>query len=158
VRLWRVATETRRYAADDLSGSGAARYPGRWNGAGEAVVYCATTIAMAVLETAAHVDGAGLPLNRYLVEIHVPNSTWAHVERVERAVLPATWDAIPAGRASVTFGSAWLASLRSPILLLPSVIVPEEEIALINPRHPASKAISAVVNRRYEYDLLFRNP
>jgi RES domain-containing protein len=149
--------ETRRFAGDVLSGSGAARYPGRWNGAGEAVVYCATTIAMAVLETAAHVDGAGLPLNRYLVEIHVPNSTWAHVERVERAVLPATRDAIPGGRASVTF--VRMAGVAAPpILLLPSVIVPEEEIALINPRHPASKAISAVVNRRYEYDLLFRNP
>ena len=51
--LWRIATETREYRAIDLSGAGAARDPGRWNAAREPVVYCAPTIAIAVLETAA---------------------------------------------------------------------------------------------------------
>jgi RES domain-containing protein len=157
VKLWRIAAETRDYAAIDLTGAGAAKHPGRWNDYKEAVVYCAPTIAMAVLETAAHIDASGLPLNRYLVEIEVADVTWARREEVDIANLPRTWAAIPAGRASLKIGSDWLASLRSPILMVPSVIVPEEWVSLINPRHPDAAAITAKVARPFEYNRLFRS-
>ena len=52
MKLWRIAAETRQYAADDLSGAGAARHPGRWNDVGEPVLYTAPSISLAVLETA----------------------------------------------------------------------------------------------------------
>jgi RES domain-containing protein len=143
--------------ATDLSGMGAAANPGRWNDEKEPAVYCAPTIAIAVLETAAHIDDAGLPLNRYLVEIDVPEGLWARREELDPAKLPATWAAIPAGRASVRIGSAWLSSLRSTILLVPSVIVPEERAALINPRHPGAGAVTAKVVRLFEYGRLFRS-
>ena len=156
MKLWRIAAETREYAATDLSGAGAAKRPGRWNDYKEAVVYCAPTIAMAVLETGAHVDDSGLPLNRYLVEIEVPDVVWARREKVEVAKLPPTWAAIPAGRATAKFGSDWLASLRSPILMVPSVIVPEEWVTLINPGHPDASRITAKALRLFEYNRLFR--
>jgi RES domain-containing protein len=156
VKLWRIAAETRSYAADDLSGAGSAVAPGRWNMDGEPVVYSAPTRAIAVLETSAHVDSSGLPLNRFLIEIDVPESVWA--DRVQVAIdsLPEAWCAIPAGMASARVGSGWLASLRSAILIVPSVIVPEESAALINPRHPDGARLSAKVVRKFEYDLLFR--
>lgn len=156
MRLWRIAAETRAYPADDLSGNGAARFPGRWNDAGEPVLYCATTLAVAVLETAAHIGDGGLPLNRFVVVIDVPDQVWAQHERLEPADLPPAWRAMPAGQASVRIGSAWLVSLRSPILLLPSAIVPEEQVALVNPLHPASRAIQAQVMRPFDYRALFR--
>ncbi|MGH9577278.1 MAG: RES family NAD+ phosphorylase [Terriglobales bacterium] len=156
MKLWRIAAETRKYAATDLSGGGAAANPGRWNDDKEPVVYCAPTIAIAVLETAAHIDDSGLPLNRYLIEIDVPDVLWAQREELDPAKLPATWSAIPAGRASVKVGSEWLSSLRSAILLVPSVIVPEEWASLINPRHPKAAAITAKVVRRFEYNRLFK--
>jgi len=157
VKLWRIAAETRKYAATDLSGMGAAANPGRWNDDKEPVVYCAPTIAIAVLETAAHIDDAGLPLNRYLVAIEVPDGLWAQREELDRVRLPATWSVIPAGRASVRIGSEWLSSLRSAILLVPSVIVPEEWASLINPKHPEARAITARVVRLFEYNRLFRS-
>ena len=110
-----------------------------------------------MLETAAHIDDAGLPLNRFLVAIDVPDRVWARREEVEPAALPATWAAIPAGRASVKLGSDWLSSLRSAILLVPSVIVPEESAALLNPRHPHASRIAASVVRPFEYNRLFRS-
>lgn len=131
--------------------------PGRWNDEKQAVVYSAPTIAIAVLETAAHIDDAGLPLNRFLVEINVPDDVWALHEVATLASLPAAWSAIPSGRASVKVGSAWLTSLRTPILLVPSVIVPEEFAALINPLHPMSVKIAAKVVRPFEYNKLFRS-
>lgn len=154
--LWRIAAATRDRAAEDLSGSGAARYPGRWNRVTEPVLYCAPTRALAVLESAAHVDEGGLPLNRFLVEIQIPDTVWSQREEVPVNALPATWDAIPAGHASVGFGSEWLRSRRSAVLLVPSVIVPEEWCVLINPQHLLAGRIGAQIRRKFEYDRLFR--
>lgn len=154
--LWRIATETRKYSALDLSGAGAAISPGRWNSDTQPVLYTAQSVSLAVLETAAHVNGGGLPLNRFLIRIEVHDDVWRHREEIDVAALSPTWCAIPAGQGSVNVGSQWLASRRSPILLAPSVIVPEERVALINPLHPMIKGLSASIERAFEYDRLFR--
>jgi RES domain-containing protein len=156
LKLWRIAAETRRYPADDLTGAGAAARPGRWNEEGQPVVYTATSIALAVLETAAHMDDVGLPLNRFVICIDVPDATWTERRSFEPHDLPPAWCAIPAGRASARAGGRWLASLESPILLVPSVIVPEEQVALVNPKHPLGAALRAQVVRPFEYQRLFR--
>lgn len=154
--LWRIAAETRKYGADDLSGAGAARSPGRWNDDGQPVLYTAPSIAIAVLETAAHVDDAGLPLNRYLVQIEVPDGVWKARTVMDVAALAPAWASIPAGRASVQAGADWLRGMRSAILQVPSVIVPEETAALINPLHADAKKLSARIVRLFEYNRLFR--
>lgn len=156
MKLWRLATTTRNYRAEDLSGAGAAKNPGRWNAKGQYVVYAAPTIALAVLETAAHVDVAGLPLNRYLVEIEVPDSVWALRRRYTAAELPGGWDAIPSAHASERFGSIWYADGSTVLLEVPSVIVPEESIVLINGSLVDAAGIIARTVRRYEYNTLFR--
>jgi RES domain-containing protein len=71
--------------------------------------------------------------------------------------MPPTWAAIPAGRASAKFGSDWITSLRSAVLMVPSVIVPEESVSLINPAHPDASKIAAKVVRLFEYNRLFRS-
>jgi RES domain-containing protein len=157
VIVWRVATETRAFAADDISGRGAALAPGRWNRRDEPVVYAAATVALAVLETAAHLDAAAFPLNRFLVEIKVPPAVWALREQAPESELDVAWSAIPAGTASTGFGSRWLRRGTSPILVVPSVIVPEDRVVLINPAHALSASIKARIVRRLEYDLLFRS-
>lgn len=154
--LWRIAAETRQYRADDLGGAAAAKSPGRWNDHGQPALYSAPTIAIAALETAAHIDDGGLPLNRYLVRIAVPDSVWSARQAMNPATLPTGWAAIPAGRASVQVGALWLRAMGSAVLELPSVIVPEECIALINPLHADAKKLSASLVRPFEYNRLFR--
>lgn len=154
--LWRIAAETRSYPATDLSGGGAAKNPGRWNEDGQPALYTAPTIAIAVLETAAHIDTAGLPLNRFLVRVDVPDLAWTSRETLNVHTLPAAWSAIPAGKASVAVGAEWLRSLRSLVLVVPSVIVPEESATLINPAHPDARKLTATAIRSFEYDRLFR--
>lgn len=111
---------------------------------------------MAVLETAAHIDDGDLPPNRFVVRIDLPDAVWAAREELLVAALPTGWAAIPAGGASVRIGGDWLRSLRSAILLAPSVIVPEERVALINPAHPDARRMVANVVRSFEYSRLFR--
>lgn len=154
--LYRIATETRTRRADDLSGAGAAISPGRWNDFGEAVVYAAPGIALAMLETAAHLDDGGLPLNRFLVAIDVPDAAWKKRLALKAADLPATWSAVPAGTGSVQAGSGWFRAGAHAVLDVPSVIVPEESVIVLNPAHADLKAMKAKVLRAIEYGKLFR--
>jgi RES domain-containing protein len=120
------------------------------------VVYAAPTHAMAILETAAHIDDGGLPLNKYVIEIAVANDIWAARLVVAADQLPRGWDAIPNGLVSIEVGSAWYAANEQALLELPSVIAPEESIIIINAKHPDSHRIAAKATRRFQYNLLFR--
>ncbi|MCC6507421.1 MAG: RES family NAD+ phosphorylase [Aquimonas sp.] len=156
MKLLRIGSTGLGWAPEDLSGAGAAMSPGRWNRVGERVVYAAPTLAMAVLETAAHIDDGGLPLNRYVIEIEVPDKVWDARKRVQVDALPGGWDAIPYGQPSVALGSAWYREGVAAILELPSVIVPEESIVLINVEHADSAGMRASPLRKFQYNALFR--
>ncbi len=152
VTVWRIGTGTKSYEADDLSGAGAKITGGRWNAAGDAVVYTSETQALACLETVVHLNAGGLPLNRYLVAVTIPDAVWAAARTETPGRLPVGWDADQAGRASIQFGSAWIRSGASALLKVPSVIVPDEYSVLINPLHPDSRDIIAVKIRKWLYD------
>ena len=148
--VWRIASDTPGWTADDLSGAGARQTGGRWNRPGSAVVYASSSIALACLETIVHF-GSPLPLNRYLVRLDIPESVWkqAAVFDAKRHV---GWDALPPGKVSLDFGGKWLSRPSSALLLVPSVIVPEESNVLVHPTHPDAASIRAVKVRRFLYD------
>lgn len=147
--IWRIATDARTFSADDLSGAGARISGGRWNEAGTAMVYASGSRALACLETIVHLNAGGLPLNRYLVEIEVPEDVWGAAETATPGI---GWDAEPAGHVSIGHGTGWAAARRSALLLVPSVIVSEETNVLINPAHPDSRRIAARKLRKWLYD------
>lgn len=149
---WRIATDTKAYEADDMTGAGAKITGGRWNDVGIALVYAASNRALACLETVVHLNSGGLPLNRFLVEIAVPDDMLSAAGVATSGSLPVGWDAEPAGRVSISFGSAWAQSLRTALMLVPSVIVPEEQNLLINPAHPDAGRITARKVRKWLYD------
>jgi RES domain-containing protein len=150
--VWRIATDTPTYEADDLTGAGAKITGGRWNEKGVAVLYCAENISLAAMETLVHLGAGALPLNRYLVRIDIPDDVWTAAELLDVSTAPVGWDALPAGRASIAYGTAWLARKRSACLMVPSTITPEESNMLINPAHPDSARITAQKVRKWLYD------
>ena len=150
--MWRIATDTPDYEADDLSEEGAKRTGGRWNQMGVPVIYTSETRALACLETVFHLNAGGLPLNRYLVEVTIPDDVWANARLESVFSLNVGWDAEPAGRASIRFGTDWIRSGSSALLVVPSVVVAEQSNILINPAHPDSSAITATKIRRWLYD------
>lgn len=153
IQLWRIATDAATYVATDLTGAGAQKSGGRWNRIGTPMIYAAPSIALAVLETVVHVDHAsGLPFNRYLVRIDVPASLWAAATVFDKTGAGVGWDALPAGKVSLDWGTNWCTSGAAAIAKVPSVIVPEEVNILINPKHPDAKAITATKIRRWDYD------
>lgn len=149
VALWRIAAETRGYMASDITGNGAKQTGGRWNNPGTAVVYTSGSIALAVLESLVHDRVISLPYDRFLVRIDVPGTTWALRQTLSP---PGGWDAVPEGMSSKSTGDDWVAGKQSAVLLVPSVIVPEEFNVLINPSHPDSSTIVATTVKRWMYD------
>ncbi len=151
--VFRIASTSPSYNYDDMTGKGAEMSGGRWNRKGVAVVYTASSVALAALETIVHTDTGAWPLNRYVLEIAIPDALWAAAEDIERSgVLPAVWDAQPAPKETLDFGDAWLASRRSLLLIVPSVIVPQETNILINPRHPDAGQIKIIKTTKFVYD------
>ena len=152
ITLWRIAKDTSRYPAADMGGAGAAAEGARWNSKGVYVTYSATSIALATLETLAHLSDSIAARNRFLIKITVPMVVWKKRVTTEVASLPKTWLAEPPGKSSTDCGDAWLASKVSALLMVPSVIVHEEFNVLINPAHPDIKKITAEVVRQFVYD------
>ncbi len=120
------------------------------------MIYASPTLAMAGRETGAHFNSNGLPLNRYVIELDVPADVWKARRVVKEKALPGGWDAIPHGHASTSWGAAWYSAGDEALVELPSAIIPEETIILINAAHPDSQKIKASVIRRFQYNLLLR--
>ena len=144
--LWRLAR--RAYAVDRL-GTGARDAGGRWNIVGTAVIYAGKTVGIVALEKFVHIAGS-VPPDLVLVRVVLPES--ASSETVARADLPPGWNMLPPRPASMQFGTRWAREKRSLALYLPSAILPEETIAVLNPDHPEFRAVRMEIAREFRYD------
>jgi RES domain-containing protein len=128
---WRIVKRNFRKAS--FTGEGARRYGGRWNSKGVAVVYVAESQSLAALEMLAHLDSG--EMLRYYVVISVSFEPRLVVD-VDVSTLPKNWKTYPAPRSLRAIGDAWVSSHKSPVLRVPSVLVPSESNFLLNPHHP----------------------
>lgn len=123
MRIWRISNHA------DLSGVGGSYSAGRWNHLGTRIVYCADHPALAMLEVLVHVDPEDLPERFQLLEIDVPDGM--SVEAVE---LPGNWgDDIAISRDAF---EAFCDRGATPLLSVPSIVMPRCSNVLINPLHP----------------------
>jgi RES domain-containing protein len=127
---WRIVKAARAAAAFD--GEGARRYGGRWNSPGTAVVYTAQNESLAVLELLVHLQATHLLTSYASIPAEFGR---ALVEVVAPAALPVDWRKHPAPAALQQLGDRWAAEARSVVLDVPSALVPNERIFILNPRH-----------------------
>jgi len=130
-QAWRIVKA--RHAATAFTGEGARRYGGRWTSPGRPAVYTSASVALATLEVLVHLDAANLLASYALIPVDIPNRL---VEALDPEALPPDWRRFPAPARLQALGDAWLASLRTPALRVPSVVVPTEFNYLLNPQHP----------------------
>lgn len=134
-------------AAQAFSGEGGLHGAARWHSLGTRLVYASSSVALACLETLVHLQTLRHSEERWLFTIEVPDRL---VE--ELRPLPRGWDAEPAGAESRAAGDRWVTEQRSVALLVPSVVVPVEQNALINPRHPRFRLDWVRTAKRFRYD------
>ena len=130
MRIYRTADK--RHPIWD--GTGAALLGGRWNSPGRPAIYGSLSSACAMLEILAHSGIGRIPGTQQIVIAEVPDED-ALIERHEPASLPEGWDAEDSGVAR-QLGDDWLASRRSLVLVVPSVVARLEFNAVVNPAHP----------------------
>jgi RES domain-containing protein len=144
VRVWRLAR--RAHAA--LDGEGGRRFGGRWNSAGRRLLYTSSHLSLAALEALVHFDADEVPEDLQAFAIEIPDAL--ATEQVTSDILPSGW-----GRqefATHALGDEWLTAARTPVLVVPSAIIPEETNVLVNPAHPATHGVVVVARRRFVYD------
>lgn len=124
----------------DLSGGGARLYGGRWNKPSLPLVYLAETAALAVLEVRVLLDLSPdlLPDDYVLSTVTLAGLAVEHVGDLPSDI---------AG-----FGSDWLRSARTPVLSVPSLIVPESRNLLLKSAHPAASGARITGNRAFSFD------
>ncbi|WP_234822425.1 RES family NAD+ phosphorylase [Rhodopseudomonas palustris] len=116
------------------------------------MVYLADHPSSAVLEMQVHMDREFLPATYQLLRIAVPGDLEANV--IAPNDLPLDW----ANRleASRQVGDNWLDHGTSPLLRVPSAIVPQADNFLLNPAHPdaAQIAIAEVIRAPFDPRLI----
>ena len=144
MHVWRIAR--RRYAA--LDGEGARRYGGRWTPVGRPAVYAASSLPLATLEALVHFDSDVVPPDLVAYTIDVPDDLAR--ETVAPDELTRGWRTNPA--LCVSVGSAWLDRSATPILVVPSAVVPAHANLILNPRHPSIARITVILTEPYVFD------
>ncbi|RME94713.1 MAG: RES domain-containing protein [Verrucomicrobia bacterium] len=143
---WRLVRE--QFAGTAFSGDGAARYGGRWNSRGLRVVYASESRALAALETLVHLNPP-LPFRYKFIPVRF-DAAW--VETLTAAALPADWRQEPPPPSTRALGDRWIREGRSPVLAVPSIIIPQETNYLLNPAHPDFAAIERGPAEDFDFD------
>lgn len=122
--------------ASDLSGEGARLAGGRWNSKGIPLLYTSDHPAIAFLEVYAGIAPTNLPPTLKLVTIGVPDSF--AIRTIKKSDLPGDWNARPPRHAAMRIGDAWQRSQATPLLKVPSAVVPLGVgwNLILNPQHP----------------------
>lgn len=141
--LWRICAA--KYLDSAFSGLGGLYVSGRWHQRGQKIVYTAESLALATLEIFVHLESDRISL----VAIKIKTSEKQEIEEVSN--LSSNWQETEAYPQLQQIGTEWLKSGRTPILKVPSVIVPVEFNYLLNPEHPDWQ-LSKILTINYQLD------
>ena len=136
MRLWRLT----RAPFVALDGEGARHHGARYSSPGRPVVNFASEAGLAVLVALRYLprDLQGID-DDYLLG-------WTEVDAEPEPVSPAADDA--ATRARV---DGWLESRRSLLASVPSQVLPEADIVLMNPLHRAAASVPSLTVRPFSF-------
>lgn len=133
---------------NDLSGTGAALYGGRWHSKGTYILYTATSSSLALLESIVHMTSI-VPVRYCMICLDLPDQPFKELKISD---LPVGWNDNPAPDSIKSIGDDFIRDREFLFLKLPSVIASEEMNCLVNPSHKDFKKIKTVFSRRFHID------
>jgi len=146
--VWRLVAK--RHAASAFDGEGARLYGGRWNHPGVPVVYTSGTLSLAAIELLVHVDPDEAPEDLVAIAVELPAGI--EVGEILAEELPEDWRSYPGPEALKDLGSAWARSGGTPVLRVPSAVIPEEANYLLNPRHGVASGLTIRKQTPFSFD------
>jgi RES domain-containing protein len=133
MHVWRICAA--KYQDSAFSGIGGLYVPGRWHTQGHKIVYTAESLTLASLEIFVHLESDRVPL--VAIKANIPDGL--EMEEIKIENMPILWQDPDSYSKLQKIGQSWLTSRRTPILKVPSAIVPVESNYLFNPAHPQFK-------------------
>ena len=147
IKLFRICKSEH---VDDISGTGARIYGGRWNHPGYPTVYTSCSRSLAALEFLVHVPMALAPENLSIIEINIQKNVKR--ESITENQLPSNWRDYPAPEQLANIGTSWIKANSSLLLDIPSAVIDKEFNTLINPLHSDMKYVNMAVKEKFLFD------
>ena len=133
--------------ADALVASG---NPARWNSKDVKVIYTSSSRSLACLENVVHRNSRGINGLFKTMVIEIPANL--KIELITSNKLPANWHEFQSIPITQKLGDNWIATGKSAVLRVPSVIISEEYNFLLNPLHKDFNRIKFLYNEQFEFD------
>ena len=140
--VYRIATAI---WIDDLSGTGAKLFGGRWNSIGFPVIYTSENISLCMLEILMSASRERLRETLKVAKILLPKN--ASILTLTTTDLPDKWQTYPHIASTQRTGDEWLRARKHLLLKVPSAANILESNVLINPFHKDFEKVKFESNR-----------
>ena len=134
--------------ADDLSGTGAATFGGRWNKKGIPVLYTGESKEIALLETIVNTPPMIVPDLDVLI-LEIPDDS---IFEIEIEDLPSNCIDYPAPSILSEIAALWVSSQTSIALKVPSCVIPSAHNYILNCRHPDYHRVRILEQKDCRFD------
>ena len=140
---------TKRKYASDISGTGAALYPGRWNKKGTPVLYAGENKEIALLETLVHIPPMLSP-QLDIVTLEIPEDSMSVLTIKD---LPSNWHHFPAPTILSEIGQQWIDEGTTVALKVPSSIIHTSHNIILNCKHQVYSMVKILEQHPFYFDL-----
>jgi len=141
---------SRKKYSKELSGKGASLSGNRWNSKGTAIIYCASSRALAMAEVAVHINLALIPNDYLMIEINIPDLI--DIKQIQISDLPTDWDLFPHILPTQKIGDEFITGNKYCVVKVPSAVVKGDVNYLINPYHKDFKLIEIDNSYSFPFD------
>ena len=138
IQVYRITKTT---YGTDLSGTGAFLYGGRWNDPGIHMLYTADSVALATLESLAHLRQGISARDFVLVTLALPSGPYPSVEEYMH---------LPSEATKAVGRSSWFQEHLA--VRAPSVVTRKDDNYLVNPGHALMKEVAVLSVEPYDFD------
>lgn len=136
---------------DDIRGTGAAAFAGRWHSKGTYILYTAATPSLALLESVVHLSR--IPVVEYcMICLEIPDT---NIKKVNITELPYNWYFNPCPQDIAIIGDHFIKQNKYLGMEVPSVVIPEETNVLLNPNHADFSEVKVAYKRKIPIDQRF---
>lgn len=115
---------------------------GRWNSAGNKVIYASETVTLALLENMVRRQGVGFNSDFKIMFIEIPND--AVTESITESDLEAGWRDPNDYSQCQPLGDRWFGAGKALVLKVPSAVMPLSANFVINTLHPDYSSVTLV--------------
>lgn len=145
MKVYRI---TSKKYANDISGTGAAIFGGRWNKKGTPVLYTGESKEIALLETIVHTPPMLIP-DLDILTFEIPNDS---ITELKIKDLPKNWKNYPAPTILSYLAENWVLKRATIALKVPSCIIQSSHNYILNCQHSEYRKVKLISHEDFHFD------